>query len=138
MKPIIHNNTKFIENITDTKTTKAIDAMDLKLAQDIAEKLLEVYKGYAWVIDVDSRKGGVTLLCGEVQAALSTNFPYKFWIPFEQLASHKIMVRTVIMAAGEILERANLSRGKNLGDRPTQVDGVKEHHQPIKGLIYNV
>jgi hypothetical protein len=134
----VPDNTKFIEDITDIKTSKAIDAMDLSLAKEIANNLLAVYKGYGWVVDVDSRKGGVTLLCGEVQGALSTKFPYKFWIPMEQLSSHKVMVKKVIMAAGEILERANLPRGKWTGERPRQVDGVKKQHQPIKGLIYDV
>jgi hypothetical protein len=55
----------------------------------------------------------------------------------EQLASQKIMVKKVIMAAGEILERANLPRGTWNGETPRQVDGVKDKHQPTKGLIYN-
>jgi hypothetical protein len=134
----VPENTKFIEDITDIKTNKAIDAMDLSLAKEIATKLLEVYKGYGWVVDVDSRKGGVTLLCGEVQDALNTKFPYKFWIPLETLGSHKVMAKAVIMAAGEILERANLPRGTWNGEKPREVDGVKKDHQPIKGLIYDV
>jgi hypothetical protein len=41
------------------------------------------------------------------------------------------------MAAGEILERANLPRGKWDGTTPQEVDGVKKHHQPQKGIIYD-
>ena len=133
----VPNNTRIIEDITDIKTNRALDAMDLALAKEIAAKLLEVYPGYGWVIDVDSRNGIATILCGQVQNALCTNFPYKFIIKLDQLASQKITVKKVIMAAGEILERANLPRGAWNGETPKQVDGVKEHHQPTKGLIYD-
>ena len=134
MIPIIKRQGARFENITDVVSDKAIDKMDFDLAVVISKKILEHYPGYGWKIDVDSRYGKITILCGQIQAALSGNFPYQFFIPMPKLVNHKDLVHKVVMGAGEMLERAKLPRGKWDGEFPKKVDGVKDKHQP-KGII---
>jgi hypothetical protein len=41
--------------------------------------------------------------------------------------------KKIVMAAGELLERAFLRRGKWDASYPTKIHGVKERHQPWTG-----
>jgi hypothetical protein len=108
---------------------------DIDLITRIAHVLHAHYPDYYWqVLLNDEPDGGlVKILCGDINSSLMTQHVYGFVIKIKRLYGDPNL-HTVVMAAGEILERARLRRGRNNGELPTHVDGVAPQHQPVKGI----
>jgi len=98
------------------------------LAKDAADALNRHYPGHLWAVNVNAdEKGGVMTIKN-----FSVSFKYGYTL---HLAKLDPTMKRVIKAGGEILERANLARGKSNGEKATHVDGVKDKDQPFMGII---
>jgi len=111
---------------------KAIDGhtfgkSDEMLARDAAETLNKHYPGHLWAVNVNSDpKGGIMVI---KNFAISSTFGMTL-----HLAKLDPTLKKVVMAGGELLERAKMLRGKAQGDKATYVDGIPDKYQK-GGLI---
>lgn len=100
------------------------DAVDMTMAKDIAETLYGHYPGHLWGVYV---KSGVAVI-----KALNISSLYGYVLHYGKIANdagHR--ARRVIMAGGEILERANMRRGmRKEGEKAIAVDGIADY-KPI-------
>jgi len=78
---------------------------DMELAQRMSEVLQRHYPGHSWGVNVDGLAGIATVK----NFRLSGN--WGFVLKLDQTFSSSEYDRRVVMAAGELLERYNLSRG---------------------------
>ena len=100
--------------------------MDMDKAREALEVLMSEYPGYSWKPSV---KGGVCFI-----RLLDPNLRGNWGMNIKLSAvDHDAAVfkRKVKYVAGEFLERCNLRRAWNMGDKIKHVDGVPEKHQPI-------
>ena len=79
-----------------------IFSLEVKIAQDIAEKLNKHYPGHMWGVNADVNNGITTIQAVE----LSTEYGYLL-----HLADLDIDLKCVVRAGGEILERFRVKRG---------------------------
>jgi len=61
----------------------------------------------------------------------SISFRYGYTLHIDKLDPE---LNKVLMAGGEILERAKMKRGLWNGENAEHVDGLPDHHQPIPHL----
>lgn len=87
------------------------DAMDIALAQQIAEGLEAAYPGHLWAVNVQGEQGIATIH----NMMLSGQWGYIMHLDRRYSASETIKVAK--MGAGEILERYNVARGRMNNDR---------------------
>lgn len=100
------------------------EAQDMTIAKDIAETLFEKYPGYLWAISV---KSGVAVI-----KCLNVSSLYGFILKYDDIKGDAgYRKKEVIRAGGEILERAQMSRGKREFNHVAEaVDGIKDY-KPI-------
>lgn len=91
------------------------NALDMQQAGIIAEALHKHYPGHAWAVNFSSAKGIVTIL----NLYLAHDRGYVLHVGKQYSAS--ALQANAIRAAGEILERYSVSRGKL---RQTEIDEV--------------
>jgi hypothetical protein len=86
----------------------AAEPQDMELASRMAAVLDNHYPGHAWAVHVDSEQGVANIF----NWAVSFRYGYRLKLK-DLLAPGKetANLRPVIMAGGEILERANMVRG---------------------------
>lgn len=80
-----------------------IHAADVSLAKNIADVLERHYPGHLWCVNVDSRQGGVMV------KNLALSDQWGFVLHIDALDP---MLKKVVRAGGELLERWNIRRGK--------------------------
>jgi len=109
--------------------------VDVRLVAEALHKLVTHYPGYTWRVAVDDRPtvGMLDVYNEDVNDVLG-NQQYGYRIHLSTAYSDPNL-KCVIMAGGEILERALLPRGWSKGDIPKSIDGVEEQHQPPDWLI---
>lgn len=113
-----------IETVSGHPTTA--DEIAAKFIGDTLEK---AYPGWGWMVNVNSETGLIHIVCGWVNSQVGGNYGMTLkmggWVTASELKAK------VIRAGGEILERANLQRGRFSGKEIRSVDGVSPQHQPI-------
>lgn len=105
---------------------------DAVLVARAMKKLIDCYPDYWWRVEIDDRffVGMVYILNLDINAALFGGNSYGYKLHLKAVQSDTNLI-SVMRAGGEILERARLTRGRNKGETPTLVDGVKSQHQPL-------
>jgi len=103
---------------------------DIDFSRRIAFVLMAVYPRYHWLVNTDGKNGVVTIRCGEINAEVNANRLPGMVLHLKNLSDYSIARRKIVMAAGELLERANLKRGPWDGQTVKKVDGLKPQHQP--------
>ena len=96
------------------------------LAKNILEMLTEAYPGHPWAAYV--RQG--VLFIKYLDPNMKGN-----WGMAKKLGAvdfdANVLKRSIVMMAGEWLERCGMIRGLNRGDRITHIEGVPEKYQPL-------
>ena len=108
----------------------ATDLYDFELSKQIADKLNKHYPGHLWAVNVNS--GESQGIANIFNFAISKRYGYVLHLTTLQ---QDPKMACVIKAGGEILERADFIRGEARGDYAKHVEGVKDVHQPFKGII---
>lgn len=105
---------------------------DVALAHRCMEIICNHYPGYRWRVGLmDEPTGGVLQIFNDdINAQVWSNAPYGYVLHLTTVYDDPDL-KCVVRAAGEILERARLTRGRNRGEEITHVDGVAQKHQPI-------
>ena len=111
-----------------------IDPNDVLLAKLISETLEKHYPGWGWMVHVDSEGGVVNIINGVMNANLNKQYGYVLKMAALNNNTYPMIVKEVVMAGGELLERMNLPRSRWEGEDPTHVEGVKKQHQPFSKL----
>ena len=108
---------------------------DIALVTRALTVLTDHYPGYTWRVGIhDEPLGGVMYILNmDVCAAVFGNKPYGYVLKLTRVYSDPVL-RCVLMAGGEILERARLARSRATGVEPKRIDGVPEYQQPIPGI----
>ncbi|ROH87997.1 hypothetical protein ED236_00445 [Pseudomethylobacillus aquaticus] len=110
---------------------KASDLADFSLAKRLSERLTAIYPGYAWGVHVSTEHGMVSVR----NWSLSGEWGYMIHLSQVQ---EDVGDRLVIRAAGEVLERFNVSRRRlddtQLDSLPTDFAG--RHVPDTAGAIY--
>ena len=115
------------DNIT-TVECQAAEAADMTLAADMANLLQKHYPDNLWAVNVNST-GGVA----DIKVLnISSMYGYRLFLSdvYEDPT-----LKCVMLAGGEILERAHKKRGANDHQAPTILEGAAAKHQPFKGII---
>jgi len=102
-------------------------ANDEILAKRAADMLNKHYPGHLWAVNVNSEETGGVLIIKN----FSVSYRYGYILHIAKLDAK---LKKVLMAGGEILERARMARGSFKGATPDYIDGVLDKHQPIKEL----
>lgn len=89
------------------------------LAKETLETLHQLYPGHPWFVFI----GGGVMQIKNLTFSRSWGMVLKLRNIHQDAGERK---RKVIMAAGEFLERANLKRGGNTGEKATRVDGIPQ------------
>ena len=111
-----------------------IDMADITLAKDAADTLEKHYPGWAWHVHVSSEGGVVYLKSGIIAAALMRDYAWVYHLS-DINWNYQVMAILIFMAGGEMLERAGMRRGPYKGEEIIHVEGVRENHQPIRGIV---
>jgi hypothetical protein len=106
--------------------TPSLDEIDM--ARRIHDKLAQCYPGHVWGVNVDATGGIVDI------RNFGVSYGYGYRLLLTTVYSDPGL-RCVVMAGGEILERARLARGVSDGSQAVHIDGVPDKHQPIGGII---
>lgn len=106
-------------------------AAERTIAQNGLEALCRAYPGYSWFVEV--RDGLLMIRCAE----LDWRGRYCMVRKIGQVQhNYKSLVRELVHAAGEYLERANLRRGAaREGERAQAIEGVKNFTPMPSGLL---
>lgn len=100
------------------------ELQDMNLAKDIAETLHAAYPGHLWAVTVNS---GV--------AVVKDLFVSSVWgmvLHYNNIKGDAaVRKKRIIMAGGELLERANMKRGAYTGERVIDLDGA-DNYSPLK------
>src|SRR3990172_536913 len=100
------------------------DGNDELLAKRCADMLNIHYPGYLWAVNVNSEwNGGVVIIKN-----YSISYKYGYTLHIAKLDAK---LKKVLMAGGEILERARMARSQHKGGMPHFIDGVPDKHQPL-------
>lgn len=99
---------------------------DISLALELSALLDTQYPDHQWMVHVNSQGGVIDIQNPPLFGA----YGYRIIRPWQY--THDALRHKVIMAGGEMLERANLRRGKNTGEDITEwVDGMRAQDQPV-------
>lgn len=99
---------------------------DISLALELSGLLDKEYPGHQWMVGVKSDQGVIDIQNPPLFGA----YGYRILRPWQY--THDALRHEVIMAGGEMLERAHLRRGKNTGEDITEwVDGMRAQEQPV-------
>jgi len=113
-------------------------ADDLSLATRACELLDKQYPGYLWEVRLDENGGVLVIINKSLNEFLSgTYMNYGYTLHLSTVYNDPSLL-CVMRAGGEILERADQPRGWWKGDAPSNIEGVKQKHQPIKGFDLKV
>ena len=85
------------------------------------------YPGYLWAVNVNSEESGGVIVIKNY----SISYKYGYILHITKLDTK---LKKVLMAGGEILERARMARSAYKGGMPHFIDGVPDKHQPIPEL----
>jgi len=85
---------------------------DISLAKRCADTLNKHYPGHLWAVHINDDKLGGTLVIRN----LSLSFEYGYVLHLKRIYQDPNL-KCVMLAAGEILERAGIKRGKNTDER---------------------
>ena len=105
-----------------------IEVDDMLLAKRIVHVLNTHYPEHLWMVHVNS-EGGVVIIKN-----YRISFSYGMVLHIKNVYMDPSLKRVVSMA-GELLERANMKRGKATGEFANRIEGVKLKDQPKQGLI---
>jgi hypothetical protein len=105
-------------------------ADNVALCVDCEKKLVDAYPGYFWMVKFDEDGGMAYIINATIQSSLHSNMMYAYSLKLSRVLSDPNL-KCVVMAGGEILERAGQPRGWWKGDMPETVEGVKDKHQPL-------
>ena len=105
---------------------------EIEKSKTIGDTLAKTYPGYQWLVRAHASRGYFVIHCAEISVALTTNSPYGMLMHVNKIDDAGLLVKKIIRMGGELLERANLVRGRNTGDSPKQVDGVPKQYQPTR------
>lgn len=100
---------------------------EFKLAKECTDILQNHYPNHLWAVNINT-EGGIAIVKN-----MSVSTLYGYVIHLTNLLNDPKR-RKIIEAGGEILERSSLAR-RNNGDLAKHVDGMKDKHQPFKGII---
>lgn len=92
----------FVPGTDDART----EAANMELAKIVADCLHGAYPGYAWLVNADLRGGICNILCSDVSQQFGCT------LMAADLVHSGEAKKLVLRAGGEILERANLHRGR--------------------------
>ncbi len=110
-----------------------IDPVDLVLAKEASDALERHYPGWGWMVHVNSEGGVVYIKNGVMSGAILRDYGYVFKIANINW-NHGVMVKKIVTAGGEFLERAGVGRGPYKGQDIIRVEGVEERFQPIRAI----
>jgi hypothetical protein len=132
MTPIIGNKGPQIEPVIEVvePDQQHTATQEMKLAGDIGNELAKTYPGYYWLVNVNFFGGIATIECGQINSEVRSNLMYGYVVHLHNLADWGSGRKRILKMAGELLERAEMSRGKWDGDFPGNIDGVRANHQP--------
>jgi hypothetical protein len=119
----------------DTSDTVAGLAADIALSKQVADVLTLHYPGYSWLVRADHRQGVCRIMCGEIGCVVTSNFMPGMTLHTRNMTDPSITAKKIVRMAGELLERANLRRGRWSGEFPRHVDGVLDRHQPSNATL---
>ena len=105
---------------------------EIEKSKTIGDTLAKTYPGYQWLVRAYASRGYFVIHCAEISASLTTNQPYGMLMHVNKMDDAGILTKKIIRMGGELLERANLVRGKSTGDAPKQVDGLPKQYQPSR------
>jgi len=95
-----------------------VEANDIMLAKRIGDTLHKMYPLHLWSVMVNSEGGVIDL------KALNISSTYGIRMYYRDVADDPEL-KKIKMAAGELLERAGLTRGEwELGKKPTHLEGA--------------
>lgn len=97
-------------------------AQDMSLAKEVAETLNSHYPGHLWAVTV---RGGVVVVKDLYISSL-----YGVVIHVDNITDAGVRSRRVVRAGGELLERANLQRGK-FTEKAIKVEGINNYN-PVR------
>jgi len=103
---------------------------DIQLAQNASNLLNDHYPGHLWAVFVDSEQSGGVMVIKN----LAMSSEYGFVLHLSNVI-HDPSLRKVLMAGGEMLERAKMERGRWDGETAEHVDGLPDKYQPTKSGI---
>lgn len=101
---------------------------DIALSKWAGEALNDHYPGYPWAVHADYF-GGVMTIKNLRAAGVYENYGYV--IHPHLYASASELKKRIILAGGEILERAGLARGRETGQQVQHIEGVRPQDQPL-------
>ncbi len=106
---------------------------DATLATRAVNLLTKHYPGFEWQVRINDENyyGLMEVINLTLNDSLWANCPYGYVLHLYTVYQDPGL-KCVIMAGGEILERANIYRGANKGDAPIMIDGVLQKHQPTR------
>jgi hypothetical protein len=107
---------------------------EIEKTKIIGDTLAKTYPGYQWWVRARAEAGYFVIHCGEINSVMATNQPYGMLMHVSKMDDHGLLVKKIVRMGGELLERANLIRGKSKGDVPTHIDGLPKRYQPLKVL----
>ena len=111
--------------------TESADASNLPKCKEIGEYICAAYPGYTWHVRID---GGM-LIIKNMSISTTAAMCRKYATTVAQDATR--LKKDVVMAAGEFLEAAHLSRGLDQGGIATQLEGLDKgsKFKPISPII---
>ncbi len=110
--------------------TESEDDANLPMCKEIAEYLCGAYPGHSWHVRID---GGL-LIIKNMNISPTAAMVRRFSSIAHDAKKRK---HDVVMAAGELLEAANMVRGKHDGSVATELDGLPKGHKfkPASSII---
>jgi len=98
---------------------------DIQLLNYVGRTLDRHYPGHPWFVFVDS-EGGILVI-----KHLGISSQYGFVLKLSRVYTDPNLQK-IVLAAGELLERAALKRGAFEGKPVTRVEGLPEQYQPLR------
>lgn len=127
MKHVVSHDQNIVTALETEKGHKA-ELSDMKLAMEIANKLNQHYPGHLWAVHINSEQGYATIK----NFRISTK--YGMFIKLSTIYADRSL-KKVVRFAGELLERAEMKRGKSNMELAKVLQGAPQKHQPREGII---
>lgn len=104
---------------------------DTELASRALKILTDSYPGYIWEIGLDEEDlGGIMTVVNKTVNEYIFDQNYGYVLKLSRVYTDPTL-NCVKHAGGEILERANLARGRNNGNPVKNIDGVDHNRHPL-------